>query len=92
MEYSYPDTCTPAGSPVEGFTMSTKGELRRLRKLARQARQERRSMRAVDEPDDTDTHGPAIEFTESAAGYRARDRWARHYDDLNGAPEGDWDR
>ena len=32
------------------------------------------------------------EFTESPAGYRARERWARSYDDLNGAPEGDWDR
>ncbi len=38
-----------------------------------------------------DEDGP-IEFTESPAGYRARERWARHYDDLNGAPEGDWDR
>jgi hypothetical protein len=35
--------------------------------------------------------GP-VEFTESAKGYRARERWARAYDDLNGAPESDDDR
>lgn len=34
----------------------------------------------------------AFEFTESPAGYTARERWARSYDELNGAPEGDWDR
>jgi hypothetical protein len=40
-------------------------------------------------PDDRhDTHV----FTETPAGYRARDRWARRHDDLNGAPEGDHDR
>ena len=35
---------------------------------------------------------PAVEFTESSEGYEARNRWAEHYDDLNGAPEGEWDR
>jgi hypothetical protein len=35
---------------------------------------------------------PAMEFTESPQGYEARERWARNYDALNGAPEGDWDR
>jgi endogenous inhibitor of DNA gyrase (YacG/DUF329 family) len=40
-------------------------------------------------PDDRhDTHV----FTETPAGYRARHRWARRHDDLNGAPEGDHDR
>lgn len=31
-------------------------------------------------------------FTETARGYRARDRWARRYYDRNGAPEDDGDR
>lgn len=35
---------------------------------------------------------PAVEFSETPDGDEARDRWARHYDELNGAPEGDWDR
>ena len=40
-----------------------------------------------------DDRGPeAIEFTETAEGYEARHRWARRYDELNGAPEGDTDR
>lgn len=33
-----------------------------------------------------------VEFTESERGYRARERWAERYDDLNGAPESDDDR
>jgi hypothetical protein len=33
-----------------------------------------------------------MEFTETPAGERARERWARAYDKLDGAPEGDWDR
>ena len=32
------------------------------------------------------------EFSETSAGYEAREKWAEWYDDLNGAPEGDWDR
>lgn len=36
--------------------------------------------------------GPAIEFSETPMGYRARHQWAKYYDGLNGAPEGDWDR
>lgn len=32
------------------------------------------------------------EFTETRRGYAARERWARAYDDLNGAPESDGDR
>jgi len=32
-----------------------------------------------------------IEFGESGAGYDARDKWARSYDDLNGAPEDESD-
>lgn len=33
-----------------------------------------------------------MEFTETARGDDARERWARRYDALNGAPEGEWDR
>jgi len=32
------------------------------------------------------------EFSETSAGYEAREKWSEWYDDLNGAPEGDWDR
>lgn len=61
----------------------TKGELRRARK---QLRNEGRDWR------EADPNGPAVEFSESSRGRTARYRWARRYDDLNGAPEGDWDR
>ncbi len=43
-----------------------------------------------DELDDRDD-GP-VEFSESPAGRDALERWARNYDDLDGAPEGDYDR
>ncbi len=33
-----------------------------------------------------------VEFSESAEGERAREKWAKRHDDLNGAPEGDHDR
>lgn len=33
-----------------------------------------------------------MEFSESSEGEEAREDWAERYDDLNGAPEGDWDR
>lgn len=40
-----------------------------------------------------DDRGPEPrEFTESAEGDCARERWARHHDELNGAPENDGDR
>lgn len=45
---------------------------------------------AVDESDDRDES--PVEFTESAEGERAREKQARSYDELNGAPEGDHDR
>jgi hypothetical protein len=32
------------------------------------------------------------QFSETDRGYEARDRWARRYDDLNGAPESEDDR
>jgi len=47
-------------------------------------------MKPVDEPDDRDDSDE--EFSETPAGERARYRWARRYDELNGAPESDADR
>lgn len=41
---------------------------------------------------DADRGTEAQEFTETPRGYRARERWARLYEDLNGAPENDSDR
>ena len=43
-------------------------------------------------PEDSDRHDGPVEWSESEAGYRARERWAEDYDDLDGAPEGDDDR
>lgn len=42
--------------------------------------------------DASDRGNEPMEFTETPRGYEARDRWARDYDDLNGAPESDDDR
>lgn len=41
-----------------------------------------------------DLHPPhdPFEFSESDEGEEARHNWARRYDELLGAPEGDWDR
>ncbi len=64
----------------------TKGELRKARKKARA------EGRPLVGDLEVDRMQPAAEFSETPAGYRARDRWARHYDALKGAPEGDWDR
>ena len=41
---------------------------------------------------DDDRDDSPVEFTETAAGYEARHRWAKRYDELNGAPEGLDDR
>lgn len=41
--------------------------------------------------DDVSTEDP-YEFSESEDGEEARHNWARRYDELEGAPEGDWDR
>ena len=70
----------------------TKGELRKARKLARANGQPLTG----GEPSPFDRREgpgqPIMEFLESQRGYQARERWARYYDSLNGAPEGDWDR
>lgn len=65
----------------------TKGELRAARKAAKAAGRPLEGDLAVRD-DRTDREV----FSESARGYRARDRWARRYDGLNGAPESDGDR
>lgn len=68
----------------------TKGEKRRARKAARAAGRPLTGELGLSEigpwPQCPNT------FTETPAGDRARERWARHYDALDGAPEGDWDR
>lgn len=64
----------------------TKSERRKARKTAQAHR-----LPPMDEL--TLDRGPEpIEFSESPQGYLARERWARAYDELNGAPEDDWDR
>lgn len=65
----------------------TKSERRKARKAARASGRRLTNDLAVDDRD-----ASPIEFTESACGYDARHRWAKRYDALNGAPEGDWDR
>lgn len=64
----------------------TKGQLRAARKAARAAGQPLTGELAVERGREP------IEFSESPRGYRARERWARAYDELNGAPESDYDR
>lgn len=65
----------------------TKAERRKARKLARAEGRSLTGDLAL-QHDSRDPH----EFSETARGYAARERWGRRYDDLNGAPEGDWDR
>jgi len=48
--------------------------------------------RARQAASNTDRDNGSMEWTETPAGERARERWARRYDDLNGAPETDSDR
>ena len=66
----------------------TKGERRKARKAARTAGRKLEGALAVRDQSGTDP----MEFSETTRGYRARERWARRYDSLNGAPEGGWDR
>ena len=66
----------------------TKGELRKARKAAKAAGQLLTGDLALPRDDHHDT---AV-FSETPRGYRARERWARAYDDLNGAPESEYDR
>ncbi len=64
----------------------TKGELRKARKQAQAAG------RPLDGGLALDRDAQPQEFSETRRGYRARERWARRYDSLNGAPESDYDR
>ena len=64
----------------------TKGERRRARKRARA------EGRPLDGELALDRGLEPVEFSETPLGYRARERWARRYDELNGAPEGEGDR
>jgi hypothetical protein len=63
----------------------TKSELRKARKAARE------SGKSFDGELALDRGKTSHEFTETPRGYRARERWARRYDNLNGAPESDYD-
>lgn len=65
----------------------TKAELRRARKQAKANGQKLTGELALRD----DRHDTAS-FSETPRGYRARERWARNYDRLNGAPEGMDDR
>lgn len=64
----------------------TKAEIRKARKAARA------EGRALTGDLALDRGQGSVEFSESPKGHRARDRWARRYEDLNGAPESDEDR
>ncbi len=66
----------------------TKSELRKARKLAREQGHKLEGELALPRDDVEDR----MIFSESTRGYRARDRWARLYDSLNGRPESDDDR
>lgn len=64
----------------------TKGERRRARKAAHEAGEPLSGdleLRRGERPE---------EFSETHVGLRARERWARRHDELNGAPEGEEDR
>ncbi len=67
----------------------TKTERRRARKAARAAGRQFTGELALDH---WQADQPVQEFSETPRGYRARERWARRYDELNGVPEGEWDR
>lgn len=62
----------------------TKAELRKARKAAHAASQPLTGELALTRDD----HRDRTCFSETPRGYRARHRWARWYDSLNGAPEG----
>lgn len=66
----------------------TKSEKRKARKEAREQGLPLTGELALSEND----HRQSMDFSESHRGQVARYRWARRYDELNGAPEGDWDR
>jgi len=64
----------------------TKSERRKARKAARAESQPLTGELAIER------NSQPEEFSETRRGYVARDRWARRYDELNGAPESEYDR
>ena len=64
----------------------TKGEIRKARKAAQAS-----GLPLAGELALSDRSNSPVEFTESRKGRAALDRWARRYDELNGAPESDSD-
>lgn len=66
----------------------TKSERRKARKAARREGKPLTGELALA----SDRGDAPVEVSESTRGYQARERWARRYEELNGAPEGDWDR
>jgi len=72
------------GQPLIGELALARGPQWRVPRRARGG--------AVADPlDQRDRGREPCEFSESRRGYRARERWARRYDALNGRPEGPWD-
>jgi hypothetical protein len=69
----------------------TKGERRRARKAARAAGEPLTGELAIGDEHRDDARDSTA-FSETPRGYAARERWARAYDELNGAPENDGDR
>jgi hypothetical protein len=69
----------------------TKAERRKARKAARAAGEPLTGELAIVDEHRDDGHDSTV-FSETPRGYAARERWARAYDDLNGAPENDGDR
>lgn len=74
--------------------MTDKGKRRKARKEAHAEGKVYRPSRLV--ADDRgvlqEVAGDVVVFSETPKGYKARETWARYYDSLDGAPEGDWDR
>jgi hypothetical protein len=66
----------------------TKAELRKARKMAHATGLPLVGELTLDRGDTQDANA----FSETLRGQRARERWARRYDSLNGAPESDNDR
>jgi hypothetical protein len=75
---------------VAGFLMrlGLRGQWQRLADLALEMEASGR----VYEANNNDNRRDTMEFSETPAGYDARDRWAKRYDELNGAPESDNDQ
>jgi hypothetical protein len=78
-----------AGQPLTG-ELETRGSREGRTRPARRTRKPRRS--SAGELGDGDRGTSPVEFSESPRGRDGLDRWARAYDQLNGAPESEEDR